>query len=204
MEVVVVPASHLRRENVRRRRLCCGRPNSGESAVVGGNNLFECFPPAEQPLAGGNALPEKGLVSAISVPESNCSPEDIDIPEPNSGESAVVGGNNLFGSSPPTEQPLTGGNPYRRRGYASYLSSDERMFAGGYRFPGGRTPAKPWLSEVIIFLGSSPPAEHHFTGGNALPEKGVVPANSVPARECSPEEFVLRMTVVRRSRVGQR
>ena len=35
---------------------------------------------------------------------------------------------------------------------ASYLSSGERMFAGGHRFPGIRTPAKPPWSEVIIFL----------------------------------------------------
>ena len=47
---------------------------------------------------------------------------------------------------------------YRRKSLAgeascaSYLSSGERMFAGGHRFPGSRTPAKPQLSEVMIFL----------------------------------------------------
>ena len=35
--------------------------------------------------------------------------------QPNSGEAVVVGGNRLCGSPPPAEQPLTGGNPYRRR-----------------------------------------------------------------------------------------
>ena len=56
-----------------------------------------CSPPAEQPLPGGESLPEKGVVPTISFPASNCSPE---------------------------EDALRG----------------------------GRTPAKPPWSEVIIFL----------------------------------------------------
>ena len=40
--------AQLRRANVGRRRLCCGRLNSGEAAVVGGDDLFGSFPPANQ------------------------------------------------------------------------------------------------------------------------------------------------------------
>ena len=39
-----------------------------------------------------------------------------------------------------------------RQTCAGELSSGERMFAGGRRFPGGCIPAKPQLSEVIIFV----------------------------------------------------
>jgi hypothetical protein len=35
---------------------------------------------------------------------------------------------------------------------ASYLSSGERLFAGGERVEGGCSSAKPRWSEVIIFL----------------------------------------------------
>ena len=47
-------ADELRRENVRRRRGRGGRVNSGEAAVVGGDNFLVSSPPAEQPLTGGN------------------------------------------------------------------------------------------------------------------------------------------------------
>jgi hypothetical protein len=49
--------AQLRGANVRRRRMFGGRPNSGEAAVVGGDRLFGCCPPAEQPL------PEDGVSS---------------------------------------------------------------------------------------------------------------------------------------------
>ena len=156
--------------------------------------------------------------------------------------------------------------PYRRKslagegGCVSYLSSGERMFAGGHRFPSGRNPAKPPWSEVIIFVYlllrqssrlqeeipcrrselcqlaqfrganvgrrtsisrrlysgeaavvggnhlcvSPPPAEQPLTGGNPLPEKRVVPAISVPASECSPEDVDFPAAVFRRSRRGRR
>jgi hypothetical protein len=48
--------------------------------------------------------------------------------------------------------------PYRRKVLigeercASYLSSGERLFAGGERVEGGCSSAKPRWSEVIIFL----------------------------------------------------
>jgi len=34
--------------------LCGGRPNSGEAAVVGGDDLLGCSPPAGGLLPGGN------------------------------------------------------------------------------------------------------------------------------------------------------
>ena len=34
-----------------------GRPNSGEAAVVGGDHLFGCFPPAGKALPGGGRQP---------------------------------------------------------------------------------------------------------------------------------------------------
>ena len=46
--------------------LFSGRPNSGEAAVVGGDNLFGCFPPAGTPLTGRNRQLRWG----------GCSPED--------------------------------------------------------------------------------------------------------------------------------
>jgi hypothetical protein len=79
--------------------------NSGEAAVVGGDDLFGGFPPARKPLTGGKPLPEKRVVPASSVPARECSPEDVDFPAANSGEAAVVGGDDLFGGFPPA-RPL--------------------------------------------------------------------------------------------------
>jgi len=45
--------AHLRGENVSRRRMRCGGPNSGEAAVVGGDRLSGSSPPATIPLIGG-------------------------------------------------------------------------------------------------------------------------------------------------------
>ena len=79
---------------------------------------------------------------------------------PNSGEAAVVGGDDLFGSCPPAEGMAArrwSSAPMRRelvgrQTCAGELSSGERMLAGGRRFPGGCIPAKPPWSEVMIFL----------------------------------------------------
>ena len=54
--------------------------NSGEAAVVGGDDLFGGFPPAGKPLTGGKPLPEKRVVPASSAPGSECWPEDVDFP----------------------------------------------------------------------------------------------------------------------------
>ena len=42
--------AQLRGATAGRRRMRCGWPNSGEAAVVGGDDLFGCFPPAERLL----------------------------------------------------------------------------------------------------------------------------------------------------------
>ena len=47
------PLYQLRGENVRRRRGRGGRVNSGEAAVVGGDNLLVSPPPAEHLFTGG-------------------------------------------------------------------------------------------------------------------------------------------------------
>ena len=41
--------------------------------MVGGDDLLVSPPPAEQLLTGGNPLPEKGFVPAISVPAGGVS-----------------------------------------------------------------------------------------------------------------------------------
>ena len=45
--------NQLRGVNAGRRRMRGGRPNFGEAAVVGGDDLLGCFPPAVNPLTGG-------------------------------------------------------------------------------------------------------------------------------------------------------
>ena len=123
---------------------------------------------------------------------------------PKSGEAAVVGGNNLFGFPPPAEHPLTGGNPYRRRGLCQLpqfrranvrrrtLISRQSNF-GEAAVVGGNN-----------LFGRFPPAEHPLTGGKPLPEKSVVPAISVPASECSPEDIDFPAAELRRSRSCRR
>ena len=46
--------AQFRGANAGRRRGRGGRVNSGEAAVVGGDNFLVSSPPAEQPLTGGN------------------------------------------------------------------------------------------------------------------------------------------------------
>ena len=48
--------AQLRGANAGRRRMRGGGLNSGEAAVVGGDDLFECYPPAENLFAVGNSL----------------------------------------------------------------------------------------------------------------------------------------------------
>ena len=72
--------AQLRGANVGRRRMHGGWLNSGEAAVVGGDDLFGGFPPAGKPLTGGKSLREKNVVPASSVPARECSPEDVDFP----------------------------------------------------------------------------------------------------------------------------
>lgn len=58
--------AQLRRANVGRRRLCCGRLNSGEAAVVEGDDLFGFFPPAKQPSSHKQPNTKKGHSSIIA------------------------------------------------------------------------------------------------------------------------------------------
>ena len=104
---------------------------------------------------------------------------------------------------------------YRRKSLAgeascaSYLSSGERMFAGGHRFPGSRTPAKPQLSEVMIFLdvllrqsnpyrrwccaGEFSSGERMFAGG------GCLVVGRTPAKPRRSEVIVFLDVVLRQS-----
>ncbi len=43
------------------------------------------------------------------------------------------------------------GGAHRKTDCAGELNNGKRMFAGGERVEGGRTPAKPRWSEVIVF-----------------------------------------------------
>ena len=71
-------------------------------------------------------------------------------------------------SSPLPEEIVSSGERYahRKTDHATEINSGVRMFAGGGIAAGGRTPAKPRWSEVIVFLKLFPPAEQPFTGGN--------------------------------------
>ena len=140
--------SQFRRENVRRGTSISRHPNSGEAAVIGGNNLFGFPPPAEQPLQEESPYRRRALCQLIQFPRANVRRRTLISRRPNSGEAAVVGGDDLFGCSSPAEQPLT--------------------------------------------------------GGKSLSEKSVVPANSVPASECSPEDIDFPAAELRRSRRGRR
>ena len=82
-----------------------------------------------------------------------CSPELSSGGRRNSGEAAVVGGDDLFGCFPPAGHPFTGGNAHRKTDCAREINSCEGMFAGRECVAGGGTPPKPLWSEVMIFLG---------------------------------------------------
>ena len=67
-EVVLRRGVLLRRANVRRRRMLGGRANSGEAALVGGDNLFGRCSPAEQPLTvGRRQLRRVGCSSELAL-----------------------------------------------------------------------------------------------------------------------------------------
>ena len=59
--------AQLRRANVGRRRLCCGRLNSGKAAVVGGNDLFgSLFLRQSNQVIISSQTPKKGHSSIIA------------------------------------------------------------------------------------------------------------------------------------------
>ena len=103
--------SQFRRANVRRRTSISRRPKSGEAAVVGGDDLFGCSPPAEQPLTGGNPYRRRGLCQLPQFRRANVRRRTLISRQSNFGEAAVVGSDDLFGGCPPARKPLTGGEP---------------------------------------------------------------------------------------------
>ena len=196
--------SQFRRANVRRRTSISRRPKSGEAAVVGGDDLFGCSPPAEQPLTGGNPYRRRGLYQLPQFRRANVRRRTSISQRPKSGEAAVVGGNHFCGSPPPAEHPLTGGNPYRRRGLCQLP-----------QFRRANVRRRTLISRQSNFgeaavvgsddlFGGCPPARKPLTGGEPLSEKRVMPMTPGPVSECSPEEVALRAAVVRRSRCGRR
>ena len=115
-ELALRRGGQLRGANVRRRRMLGGRANSGEAALVGGDRLFGCCSPTEQPLTvGRRQLRRAGCSSevvlrrGVQLRGANVRRRRMLGGRANSGEAALVGGDRLFGCFPPAEQPLTGG-----------------------------------------------------------------------------------------------
>ena len=82
---------------------------------------------------------------AISVPASECSPEDIDFPaKPQLSEVMIFLDVLLRQSNPLQEEILTG-----EGGCVSYLSSGERLFAGGHLSEVGKEELKEIASSKL-------------------------------------------------------
>ena len=80
------------------------RPNSGEAAVVGGDDFFWLFPPARKPLTGGGCqLRQEGpssedrLLRIIQLRRANVSRRRKHCGRLYSGEAAVVVGDDFLG-----------------------------------------------------------------------------------------------------------
>jgi len=107
--------------------------------------------------------------------------------------------------SAPMSGSLIGGQPCD-----GYISSGERMLAGGESVVGGRAPAKPPWSEVMIFLGDFLRREAPNRRNLSAPMSGSLIGGqpcagySAPASECWPEEKAWWVAVLRRSRGGRR
>ena len=92
--------------------MCGGRPNFGEAAVIGGNNLLVSSPPANNPLTEGNRQLRRAHCSSEVIPRrihqlrgANVGRRSVRGGRPNSCEAAVVGGDNLLVSPPPATIP---------------------------------------------------------------------------------------------------
>ena len=116
----------LRRANAGRRRVCGGRRNSCEAAVIGGNNLLVSSPPATNPLTEGNRQLRRAHCSTEDSPRrlhqlrgANVGRRSLHGRRRNSCEAAVIGGNNLLVSPPPANTPLTEGSRQLRRAHCS-------------------------------------------------------------------------------------
>ena len=76
----------------------------------------------------------------------------------------MIGGDDVFGYSPPAGSPLPEESASSDKEGARRSWCGAKEFTSGERMLAGRTPAKPRWSEVMMFLGCSPPA------GSPLPE----------------------------------
>ena len=92
--------------------MCGGRPNFGEAAVIGGNNLLVSSPPANNPLTEGNRQLRRAHCSSEVIPRrihqrsgANVGRRRVRGGRPHSCEAAVVGGDNLLVSPPPATIP---------------------------------------------------------------------------------------------------
>eukprot|EP00828_Plagiopyla_frontata_P007716 TRINITY_DN13712_c0_g1_i4.p2 TRINITY_DN13712_c0_g1~~TRINITY_DN13712_c0_g1_i4.p2 ORF type:complete len:178 (-),score=13.21 TRINITY_DN13712_c0_g1_i4:25-558(-) len=104
------------------------------------------------------ALIGRQTALASSTPASECWPEERAWREAELRRSRGGRRQQFFGCFPPARdlQPEVivsseERGAHRKTDCAGELSSGERMSAGGERVEGGRTPAKPRWSEVIIF-----------------------------------------------------
>ena len=111
-EVISCRIHQLRGANAGRRSLHGRRRNSCEAAVIGGNNLLVSSPPANNPLTEGNRQLRRAHCSSEASPRplrqlrgANVGRRSVRGGWPNSGEAALVGGNNLLVSPPPATIP---------------------------------------------------------------------------------------------------
>ena len=156
------------------------------------------------PLQEESPYRRRALCQLIQFPRANVRRRTLISRRPNSGEAAVVGGNHLFGSPPPAEKTFTGRNPYRRK----ELCQRSQFRRATVRRRTLISRQSNFGEAAVVggnhLFGRFPPAEHPLTGGKPLPEKSVVPAISVPASECSPEDIDFPAAELRRSRRGRR
>ena len=102
----------LRGANAGRKSVHSERPNFGEAAVIGGDDLLVTPPPANTPLTEGSRQLRRAHCSSEVIPRrihqlrgANVGRRSVRGGRPNSCEAAVVGGNNLLVSPPPATIP---------------------------------------------------------------------------------------------------
>ena len=102
----------LRGANAGRKSVHSERPNFGEAAVIGGDDLLVTPPPANTPLTEGSRQLRRAHCSSEVIPRrihqlrgANVGRRSVRGGRPNSCEAAVVGGDNLLVSPPPATIP---------------------------------------------------------------------------------------------------
>ena len=106
--------------------------------MAGGDRLFVCFPPAEgslpvgeRQLRCGGRSSEDRLRLVAQLREENVGRRRGHCAGLYSGEAAVVGGNTLFGCSPPAGNRLIEGKRLRSRSYTFvFLYPAQKVFVG--------------------------------------------------------------------------